>query len=60
MESFDTIFSMTLAQTEKGYPNPIEHVGVPGVVQREKGKSFYDLCIFEHNRITFNKEEYLF
>ena len=33
-----TFFSMTLAQTEKGYPPPIEHVGVPQTVRAEKGR----------------------
>ncbi|ELU14603.1 hypothetical protein CAPTEDRAFT_226990 [Capitella teleta] len=29
--------SMTNTQTQKGYPAPIEHIGVPRVVLREKG-----------------------
>ncbi len=29
--------SMTLSQTEKGYPPPIEHIGVPRAVLKEKG-----------------------
>ena len=30
-------FSMTLTQTEKGYPPPIEHVGIPASIRNEKG-----------------------
>ena len=30
---------MTLTQTEKGYPPPIEHVSVPNVIKNEKGES---------------------
>ena len=28
---------MTLTQTEKGYPPPIEHVGIPAAIREEKG-----------------------
>lgn len=31
---------MTLSQTEKGYPPPIEHVGVPLAVMAEKGRNW--------------------
>ena len=31
------LFSMTLTQTEKGYPPPIEHVGIPAAIREEKG-----------------------
>ena len=30
--------SMTLTQTEKGYPPPIEHIGIPTSIREEKGK----------------------
>jgi hypothetical protein len=29
---------MTNLQTEKGYPPPIEHIGVPSAVLKEKGE----------------------
>ncbi|XP_052779742.1 MYCBP-associated protein-like isoform X3 [Mya arenaria] len=29
--------SMTLTQTEKGYPPPIEHIGIPPAIREEKG-----------------------
>nr|XP_002731234.2 PREDICTED: MYCBP-associated protein-like [Saccoglossus kowalevskii] len=35
-----TGIQMTLLQTERGYPPPIEHVGNPNVVQKEKGTSW--------------------
>lgn len=31
---------MTLTQTEKGYPPPIEHVGIPAAIRKEKGWSW--------------------
>ena len=29
---------MTLTQSERGYPAPIQHIGVPNTVLEEKGK----------------------
>ena len=31
------VSSMTLKQSERGYPKPIEHLGIPGCVREEKG-----------------------
>lgn len=33
--------SMSLGQTNRGYPPPIEHVGVPAVIQEEKGMDLF-------------------
>ncbi|KAK2157198.1 hypothetical protein LSH36_196g08021 [Paralvinella palmiformis] len=40
---------MAMSQTEKGYPPPIEHVGVPSIVQQEKGTDW------EKPRTPFHK-----
>ena len=31
------LYSMTLTQTEKGYPQPVTHVGIPKSIREEKG-----------------------
>lgn len=30
-------FSMTVSQSESGYPRPIEHVDIPNTIRKEKG-----------------------
>ncbi|XP_070535835.1 MYCBP-associated protein-like [Ptychodera flava] len=35
-----TGIQMTLTQTERGYPPPVEHIGNPKVVQQEKGTTW--------------------
>jgi hypothetical protein len=37
---------MTLTQTEKGYPPPIEHIGLPAKIREEKG--WFDEIYFFH------------
>lgn len=39
-------FSMTLTQTERGFPPPVEHVGIPNVVRKEKGRNFIAILHF--------------
>ena len=41
---------MTLGQTEKGYPAPIEHVGIPKTVLQEKGMTYLTI---HYLKITF-------
>ena len=48
-----SIYSMTLTQTEKGYPPPIEHVGIPASIREEKGKLYIVLSYY-----NLKKEKY--
>lgn len=41
--------SMTLTQTERGYPPVVEHVGKPVTVQREMGEVTVDVVVSHQN-----------
>ena len=44
--NLDLVYSMTLTQTQRGYPPPVEHVGLSQVVKEEKGERgrFFCFC----------------
>ena len=46
---------MTLTQTEKGYPPPIEHIGLPAKIREEKGMSKKS----GHHILTVNQLNFL-
>ena len=50
------IYSMTLTQTEKGYPPPIEHVGIPASIREEKGK-FNITLLYKSEKFRHQKQK---
>ena len=54
--TLNLFFSTALTQSQKGYPPPVEHIGVPQSILEETGKSihlFFGHVFFFRERVHY-------